>query len=201
LHTPVVSSPVYKNPFHLLHWNEIIEGCKRKNPQSQEALYRGCYAGMVKLCIRYASDMDEAAAIYNEAMLKVFNTLHQFEGRGDFMGWIRRIVVNTCIDHCRRQAKFTHNALEQVQEGSIAFDPDIYERLSVNDVIALLQELPRNTALVFNLFVLDGYKHEEIGQLLGISAGTSKWHLNEARRLLKNKLENLLKKEIYTDAI
>ena len=90
------------------HWTKIITGCKQQDPRSQEALYRGCYAGMIKLCIRYASDMDKAAAIYNEAMLKVFNTLHQFEGRGDFMAWVRRIVVNTCIDHCRKQTRFTH---------------------------------------------------------------------------------------------
>jgi RNA polymerase sigma-70 factor (ECF subfamily) len=185
----------------LLHWNKIIEGCKRQNPQSQAELYGGCYAGMMKLCIRYARDMDEAAAIYNEAMLKVFKTLHQFEGRGDFMGWVRRIVVNTCIDHCRKQAKFTHSSIEQVEDVSVSLEPEIYDRLSAHDVINLLQELPRNTALVFNLFVLEGYKHEEIGQTLGISAGTSKWHLNEARRLLKSKLENLLKKEIYSNAI
>jgi len=181
--------------------NEIIEGCKRQHQQSQEALYRHCYTGMLKLCLRYARDADEAGAMYNEAMLKVFNTLHQYEGRGDFMGWIRRIVVNTCIDHCRRQAKFAHCPIDQLGDSDIFLDPDIYDRLSANDVINLLQELPRNTALVFNLFVMDGYKHEEIGQLLGISAGTSKWHLNEARRLLKNKLENLLKKEIYSNAI
>jgi RNA polymerase sigma-70 factor, ECF subfamily len=185
----------------LLHWNKIIEGCKQQNPQSQEELYRGCYAGMMKLCTRYARDLDEAAVIYNEAMLKVFKTLQQYEGRGDFMGWVRRIVVNTCIDHCRRQAKFTHCPIDQVEDATVSLEPDIYNRLSANDVINLLQELPRNTALVFNLFVLEGYKHEEIGQTLGISAGTSKWHLNEARRLLKGKLENLLKKEIYSNAI
>jgi RNA polymerase sigma-70 factor (ECF subfamily) len=156
---------------------------------------------MMKLCIRYTRDLDEAAAVYNEAMLKVFKALPQFEGRSDFMGWVRRIVVNTCIDHCRRQAKFTHCPIEQVEDTNISLEPEIYDRLSAHDVMNLLQELPRNTALVFNLFVLDGYKHEEIGQLLGISSGTSKWHLNEARRLLKHKLENLLKKETYSNAI
>jgi RNA polymerase sigma-70 factor (ECF subfamily) len=156
---------------------------------------------MIKLCIRYTRDIDEAGAVYNEAMLKVFNTLHQFESRGNFLGWIRRIVVNTCIDHCRRQAKFTHYAIEQVPDDSISIDPDIYDRLSANEVISLLQQLPRNTALVFNLFVLEGFKHEEIGQRLDISTGTSKWHLNEARRLLKNKLDDLLKNEAYGNAI
>ena len=183
------------------NWNNIIEGCLQQNPQHQETLYRGCYAAMIKLCIRYARDMNEAAALYNEAMLKVFTTLRTYEGRGDIMGWIRRIVVNTCIDHCRRQAKFKHQPINDVTDNSAWVTPAIYDRLGANDVIKLLQELPRNTALVFNLFVLEGFKHEEIGERLGIPIGTSKWHLNEARRLLKSKLDNLLKKETSTNAI
>ncbi len=185
----------------LTNRDDIIEGCKQQNPQSQEALYRACYPGMIKLCARYARDADEAASLYNEGMLKVFTNLHQYEGRGDWMGWVRRIIVNTCVDHCRRQAKFNHQSLEIVSIDGNGIDPDIYNRLSANDVMRLLQELPRNTALVFNLFVLEGFKHEEIGQMLGIATGTSKWHLNEARRLLKHKLDTLLKKEIYSNAI
>ena len=185
----------------MIQWNELITGCKQQDRSSQEALYSACYDSMMKVCWRYARDMDEAAALYNEAMLKVFNTLHQYEGKGDVGAWIRRIVVNTCIDHCRKQARFTHPSTEEVPDDSTWVNPDIYDRLSAADVLKLLQEIPRNTALVFNLFVLEGYKHEEIGQLLGISAGTSKWHLNEARRLLKSKLENLLKKETSHHAI
>jgi RNA polymerase sigma-70 factor (ECF subfamily) len=185
----------------LPNWDEIIAGSKQQHQQSQEALYRACYPTMVKLCMRYARDTDEAAVLYNEAMLKVFNTLHQYAGRGDVMAWIRRIVVNTCIDHCRKQAKFNHKSLEIVTDGGPYINPDIYEKLSAHDVMKLLHELPHNTCLVFNLFVLEGFKHEEIGQALGIATGTSKWHLNEARRLLKHKLDNLLKKEIYSNAI
>lgn len=185
----------------LPNWDAILEGCKQQNPQSQEQLYRACYPPMVKLCTRYSRDTDEAAVLYNEAMLKVFTTLHQYEGRGEFMGWIRRIVVNTCIDHCRKRAKFNHQPLEIVTDDGANINPDIYDRLSAGDVMLLIQELPRNTALVFNLFVLEGMKHEEIGQILGIATGTSKWHLNEARRLLKHKLDTLLKKEIYSNAI
>ena len=155
---------------------------------------------MLKVCTRYARDADEAASLYNEGMLKVLHTIHQYEGRGDLMGWVRRVMVNTCIDHCRRQAKFNHQPLEIVTDNN-SIDPDIYNRLSANDVMRLLQELPRNTALVFNLFVLEGFKHEEIGQILNIAIGTSKWHLNEARRLLKHKLDKLLNKEIYSNAI
>ena len=156
---------------------------------------------MLKVCIRYSRDNDEAGALYNEGMLKVFKNIGQFRNEGDFEGWIRRIMVNTCVDHCRKQAKFKHQPLEAIIETSISVDPDIYQRLSGADIISLMQGLPRNTVLVFNLFVLEGYKHEEIGTLLGISGGTSKWHLNEARRLLKLKLETILKKEIYSNAI
>ncbi|MBO9566896.1 MAG: RNA polymerase sigma factor [Niastella sp.] len=184
----------------LTNQDDIIKGCKQQNPKSQEALYRACYPGMLKVCTRYARDADEAASLYNEGMLKVLHTIHQYEGRGDLMGWIRRVMVNTCIDHCRRQAKFNHQPLEIVTDNN-SIDPDIYNRLSANDVMRLLQELPRNTALVFNLFVLEGFKHEEIGQILNIAIGTSKWHLNEARRLLKHKLDKLLNKEIYSNAI
>jgi len=183
------------------HWNDIIEGCLRNDLQKQQELYSVCYSSMMKVCIRYSRDNDEAGALYNEGMLKVFNSIGQFRNEGDFEGWIRRIIVNTCIDHCRKQAKYKHQPLEVVIETSISVDPDIYQRLSGADIISLMQGLPRNTALVFNLFVLEGYKHEEIGKVLGISGGTSKWHLNEARRLLKLKLETILKKEIYSNAI
>lgn len=185
----------------MIHWDAILEGCKQFDRQKQEELYKACYGPMVKVCSRYATDLDQAAAFYNEAMMKVFSNIHQYKGNGELPGWIRRIVVNTCIDHCRRQAKFIHQSVEEIQDEGIAVDPDVYNRLSGYDVTRLLYELPKNTCLVFSLFVLEGYKHEEIGQLLGISAGTSKWHLNEARRLLKDKLDSTLKKEIYSNAI
>jgi RNA polymerase sigma-70 factor, ECF subfamily len=185
----------------LQHRDAIIEGCKQDDRQKQEELYKACYLPMIKVCSRYATDIDEAGAFYNEAMLKVFSNIHQYKGESELLGWIRRIVVNTCIDHCRRQAKFVHQSVDTIPDEGISVNPDVYNRLSGYDITRLLQELPKNTSLVFSLFVLEGYKHEEIGQLLGISAGTSKWHLNEARRLLKDKLDSKLKKEIYSNAI
>lgn len=156
---------------------------------------------MIKLCTRYARDIDEAGAIYNEAMLKVFGRLHQYKGAGELQGWIRRIVVHTCIDHCRRQARFAHQPVEDVTDRAVTVEPDIYNRFSSGEVVKLLQQLPRNTALVFNLFVLEGYSHGEIAQLLGIATGTSKWHLNEARRLLKEKIDSVLIKKTYLNEI
>lgn len=185
----------------MLHWDEIVKGCKQHNRQQQEALYQACYASMLKVCTRYARDVDEAAALYNEAMLKVFNNIEQYKGDSELPAWIRRIVINTCIDHYRKQARFVHQPVEAISDQKIMVSPDVYHRLSGHDVTRLLHELPKNTSLVFSLFALEGYKHEEIGLLLGISAGTSKWHLNEARRLLKEKLDSLVKKEFYSNAI
>lgn len=142
--------------------------------------------------------MDEAAALYNEAMLKVFSGLQQYNGTGDFLAWVQRIMINTCIDHCRKETKFLHQEVNDITEQHITVDPAVYNRLSGNEVVQLLQQLPRNTALVFSLYVLEGYKHHEIATILGIAPGTSKWHLNEARRLLKMKLDALLKKETYS---
>lgn len=186
----------------LLVSDDIIKGCLQQNAACQEQLYRVCYPVMIKLCIRYSSDKNEAGAIYNEAMLKVFKNFKQFRGQGDLAAWIRKIIVNTCVDFCRRQIKFVHQPPDEITVNeTTSLDPEVYGRISCNEVMRLLQELPRTTALVFNLFAIEGYKHEEIGKLLDISAGTSKWHVNEARRILKNKLDGIVKKKFYLNAI
>ena len=181
---------------------DITEGCRRGDPRAQEELYRLCYPEMIKVCLRYGSgDLDTAGTLYNGAMLKVFQKITQFRSEGEFLGWIRRIVVNVCIDHCRERARFRAADLNESNEYILPVLPEIYNKLSGDEIVRLVQQLPRNTGLVFNLFVLEGYRHEEIGGLLGISSGTSKWHLNEARRLLKEKIEQLFKRENLANAI
>jgi RNA polymerase sigma-70 factor, ECF subfamily len=184
-----------------INWQHIIEACKKKDPQVQEKLYRHYYPAMIKICLRYSKgNKDEAGAIYNQAMLKVFGNIHQYHGTGEPGGWIRKIVVNCCVDHCRSNKTPSTDELSDTAD-ILQVIPDTYNRISANEVLDLINELPVNTGLVFNLFVMEGYKHEEIGKILGISAGTSKWHLNEARRLLKQKLETFLKKEYLNDGI
>jgi RNA polymerase sigma-70 factor, ECF subfamily len=184
-----------------ISWEHIIEACKKKDPQVQEKLYRHYYPSMIKLCIRYSKgNKHDAGVIYNQAMLKVFQNIHQYKGNGEPGGWIRRIVINSCIDHCRTHNRMTTDELTDTTD-ILQVIPDTYNRLSAAEVLELIHDLPTNTGLVFNLFVMEGYKHEEIGKILGISAGTSKWHLNEARRLLKQKLETFFKKEYLSDGI
>jgi RNA polymerase sigma-70 factor, ECF subfamily len=170
--------------------SDIIEGCVQQNRKSQERLYRICHQAMLKVCCLYVANVHDAAALYNQAMLKVFTGIDKYRAAGAFMAWVRRIVVNTCIDHCRQQAKFVVQSIDAVAEENYQVDPAVYNKLSATDTLQLVHELPAASAMVFTLYVTEGCKHAEIAALLGISTGTSKWHLNEARRLLKQKIDH-----------
>jgi RNA polymerase sigma-70 factor (ECF subfamily) len=181
---------------------DIIEGCKKNEARAQEKLYRFLYTDMFRVCLRYsAGDADSAGSLYNQGMLKVFRNIGQYRSEGEFGAWVRRIMVHVCIDHFRTKARFSTTLLSESTEYILPVVPDIYQKLSGNDVMKLINELPRNTGLVFNLFVMEGYRHQEIARLLGIAEGTSKWHLNEARRILKDRIENIFRQKNLANAI
>jgi RNA polymerase sigma-70 factor (ECF subfamily) len=181
---------------------ETIRACQQNDIRAQERLYRLCYPDMIRICQRYAfGDNQNAGAMYNEAMLKVFRKVMQFREDGEVMGWIRKLVVSSCIDYCRRSTGFQAQSMPENEENDSPVIPEVYHKLSGNDLQKMIHQLPKNTGLVFNLFVIEGYKHQEIAMMIGISAGTSKWHLNEARRLLKQKIELTLTQEKIANAI
>jgi RNA polymerase sigma-70 factor, ECF subfamily len=182
------------------HLQHIIEGCKAYDAKQQEALYMHCYAQMLAVCERYANSRDDAAAYYNEAMLKILSNINAYEYKGEFMGWIRRIMVNTCIDNCRKETKYTTLTLHENFEDNIVVPASIEEKISSEEVIQLIQTLPKNTALVFNLYAIEGYKFEEIAEKLNITIGTAKWHVSEARKTLKQKLQHYTNKAIIANA-
>jgi RNA polymerase sigma-70 factor, ECF subfamily len=155
---------------------------------------------MLRVCRLYAADAPQAAALYNAAMLKVFTNIHQYAGKGNLLAWIRRVVVHTCIDYYRSESRFVAKPTEALADDVAAIDPAVYAQLSAADAILLLQTLPKASAMVFNLFAIEGYKHHEIAALLGISVGTSKWHLNEARRLLQQRLLQIELPKTYSNA-
>ena len=157
---------------------------------------------MIKICLRYAGgNIDDAGFIYNQAMFKVFMNIDQFKNEGSFEGWIKRVVINNCVDNCRKHVRFQTMELNDSAADVIQIVPEVYNRINGDEVLSLINELPKNTGLVFNLYVMEGYKHEEIGKLLGISTGTSKWHLSEGRKLLKEKIETRFKKDFLKYAI
>lgn len=181
--------------------SQIIKGCKQCRPRDQEALYRHCYEPMMAVCLRYVSGRDQAADLFNQAMLKVLRSIGQFGFKGEFMGWVRRIVVNTCIDHCRREVKYSIRPIDEEEEINVFVSPETENKISTEDIMQWMRGLPRNTGLVFNLFAIEGYRHDEIAQYLGISTGTSKWHVNEARRLLQMKIKPIQQTEIRNNVI
>jgi RNA polymerase sigma-70 factor, ECF subfamily len=176
----------------------IINGCIANDKRSQEQMYNLLYNEMIRVCMRYKANIDDAAGLYNEAMLKVFTKIKQYGFKGSFEGWVKRIVIHTCIDDCRKNASFKNQQwLEETKAHQIAIEPSVYAHIEANAILQLVHQLPKNSSAVFNLFVMDGYKHNEIATLLHISEGTSKWHLNEARRLLKISMEKLDNKSNY----
>jgi RNA polymerase sigma-70 factor, ECF subfamily len=185
-----------------INWSHIIEACGRQDSKAQEQLYKYCYPAMMKVGLRYCNGQtDLAAAAYNQAMLRIFQHIDQYKGEGEPEAWFRKIMVNTCIDQYRSHIRFQPVEMNDITADLVPVIPEVYNRMSGHEIVGLIYELPKNTGLVFNLFVMEGYKHEEIGKMLGISAGTSKWHLNEARKILKQKIETHFKKEFLANVI
>lgn len=181
----------------------LIKGCRQNDIQSQEQLYKLYYPDMIKVCYRYAKDADGAATIYNNAMLKVFKSIGNYKEEGRLGGWIKTIVVNCCIDFCKQQhsassIQYPGSSIQDAEE--ISINPEVFNTVSAKEIQQLLKQLPGSTAMVFNLFVYEGFTHKQIGELLGISDGTSKWHVSEAKKILKLKLEKFSETELKTNA-
>jgi RNA polymerase sigma-70 factor, ECF subfamily len=168
----------------------FIEGCKLGNAAHQQQLYRYCFQPMMKVCLRYHKNMDDAAASYNTAMHNVLTKINQYQNKGAFMGWVQRIMVNTCLNDLKVSVKFETKEITDREYNSFLIVPEVYSNIESRDLLKMVQTLPNNTAMVFNMYVMEGFTHEQIANELGISTGTSKWHLNNARTILKEKIKN-----------
>jgi len=184
----------------MLNQELIIQGCIKGDRRCQQSLYEHFYGKMMVVCMRYAKDNDEALDMFQEAFIKVFNNLQNYSSKGSFEGWVRRIMVNTSIDHIRKNKK--HNQMVELEDlhGSLQVEEDesddILDNVNFQDMLLLVQQLSPAYKSVFNLYVVDGYTHKEIGELLDISIGTSKSNLAKAkinlRKLLNKKLKRLV---------
>lgn len=151
----------------------------------QQELYEQHYKKMMGVCLRYAMDKDEAKDILHEGFIKVFNKIDQFDNKGSLEGWIRRVIVNTAIDHCRTTIHTTslnenYDLTEEIEE-----DNELYEDLSAEEIMQMIQSLSPVYRTVFNMYAIENYSHKEIAEKLGISEGTSKSNLSKARMSLK----------------
>ena len=172
--------------------SDLIKGCIAGDRRLQEELYRRVLPKMYAVCLRYANNADDAQDLLQEGFIKVYRNLHRFRAEGSFEGWIRRVFVNTSIEHFRK--KSTRLSMVTDKEENTIEDADItaIHKLAEKDIINIIQELSPGYRTVFNLYVVEGYSHKEIGELLGISEGTSKSQLARAKGVLQKKITQYL---------
>ncbi len=173
-------------------FTEIIKGCRKRRRESQKALYEMFYAYGMSITLRYADTREQGAAILNDAFMKVFENIKKYDPNRPFKPWLRRIIINTAIDHYHREQKKAESSTVELSEHSMAEDENIISGISYQEIIGMMQQLPPAYRTVFNLYVIEGYKHEEISEKLGISTGTSKSNLAKAKRNLRVILEENL---------
>lgn len=178
----------------------IVRGCWENDLHCQEQLYRLCYPDMIKICCRYAGDLDGAGIIFNNAMLRAFKSMNTYRHEGKLFGWIKTIVIRCCLDFVKKESRFKEETLGAAHEESISIPEEVFSNVSVKDIQRMINQLPKATATVFNLYIYEGFTHRQIGEALGISEGTSKWQVNEGRRLLKTKLVHFLNPVVKTNA-
>lgn len=141
------------------------------------------------IAMRYSRDTSDAADILSHAFVRMFRSLHSFdETKGNLHGWLKTIVIHEALDHIRQRSRFAGEELAEAEEPQV--DNSAIERMDANGLLLLIKQLPPATHAVFVLYVIDGYTHQQIAEELKISAGTSKWHLSEARKILQQKLAN-----------
>lgn len=173
----------------------LIQGCIEGDVRCQRKLFEQYAGKMMMVCLRYASDYMEAEDILQNGFIRVFRHISQFKFGGSFEGWVRKVFVNTALKYCRRKRiPFEEFTPEMPQAPSI--EPYVYARLEETDLLHLIRALPEGYRLVFNLYVIEGYSHEEIAHMLGIRDSTSRSQLVKARRLLQQAITALHKTTI-----
>lgn len=167
--------------------DELIIQCKKQDLKAQGELYKRYNRILFAICLRYSPNYTEAEDNLQDAFLTILKKIEQYNAKGSFEGWMKRITVNTVLQKYRKQRTF-----QIVDESQIEDEEDVTvedDEIPLQFLLKIIQELPERYRLVFSMYVMDGYQHKEIAEMLGISDGTSKSNLNRARAILKTKIE------------
>jgi RNA polymerase sigma-70 factor (ECF subfamily) len=171
---------------------QIIELCAKHNRKAQQELYDKYSRLLLGVCMRYATDRAEAEDILQDSFLKIFYSIKDFTGSGSFIGWLRKVVVNTAITHYHKNLKYRyHVEIEEfvsTETGVMSFEENYF---TSDELYMVLNELPTGYRMVFNLYAVEGYKHKEIAEMLGIDTNTSKSQYSRAKAAIRDKLEKL----------
>jgi RNA polymerase sigma-70 factor (ECF subfamily) len=182
--------------------NSLIEQCVQQNQTAQRTLFDLYFPKMMAVCLRYLKNEEDASEVLNNAFLKIFTKISQYKAEGSFEGWIKRIVINSALNFIRSNKAYRNRFIptsefqsygtpNEIASGADDFLNSAYD-LSQEQLFDMVTDLPPATRVVFNLYVIEDFSHKQIAKQLNISEGTSKWHLSNARKLLKEKINEVL---------
>lgn len=166
---------------------QLIQKCKNHDTKAQSELYKLFSSKLFSICLKYSRSYAEAEDNLQDAFLTIFNKIEQFKGKGSFEGWLKRVTINTALQRYREKGVFGIINEDIIEEVELEIED---EEISIDYLLEIIQELPNRYRLVFNLYVLDGYSHKDVANMLEITTGTSKSNLARAREILKNKIES-----------
>lgn len=169
-----------------MNLDELIKGCIKQNRKAQEALYNRYKKSLFVLCLKYCPNDTEAEDVLHNAFIEILTNIKKFDHKGSFEGWMKRITINKAIDSYKKTFQLTPMKDDYMQETTV--EDSEMNQCSLDYILSLVQELPNQYRLVFNLYELDDYSHQEIATLLGISESTSKSNLHRAKVILKEKI-------------
>lgn len=181
-----------RKPYSQYSEQEIINKCRKDDVKAQEVLYKNFYGYAMGISLRYCINRDDALEAVNDAFIKLFKTIKTFDDNRLIKPWFRQIVVNSAIDNRRKNLK--HAAVLDIEKAEDnIIDPNIISKISAQEILSLLKELPEMHRMVFNLYEIDGYTHEEIADILEIPSSSSRVYLSRA----KERLRTLVKAHFY----
>jgi RNA polymerase sigma factor (sigma-70 family) len=169
--------------------HELIKGCVKNNANCQRMLFEQYAGKMMTICIRYSCCQAEAEDMLQEAFVRIFTYINQYKFEGSFEGWLKRIVVNTALKILQKKVIHFSELNEELQAVSNTY-PDAWSNLSEREILKLVSSLPTGYRMVFNLYVLEGYSHSEIAEMLTINPGTSRSQLAKAKRTLQEQIRS-----------
>ena len=174
--------------------DELIRGCLQEDAPCQKEVFNRYASRMLGVCNRYARNSADAEDILQDAFIKVFDKIYQFKFEGSFEGWIRKIVVNTALKkYSLRRYEKEVSGFEITDRNESGMEPSAYAHLTQKELMELINNLPDGYRLIFNLYVIEGYQHDEIASMLRIQPGTSRSQLVKARNMLQKQLLQLQK--------
>jgi len=171
--------------------DELIEGCLRKDRKYQEMLYKRFAPKMYAICLSYTNDRDSAQDILQEGFIKVFENIKTYNSEGSLEGWVRRIVTNTAIDFYRHNQRVLKLIQAEKENTDNEVSESVFSKIGFDEILIAVRKLPEGARIVFNLYALEGFTHQEIADKLNISVGTSKSQYSRAKSLLQKSLEDM----------